>query len=109
MKHTRKSLLAFLFILSLFSLGFRECSKEEKQSVKHQAETQIDRFANSVKLAQGVVEDLYAHGKITKEQARDATEKLRSANTLGKRLGERIKAIDPNASALPSDLNAALD
>jgi hypothetical protein len=110
MRRINQSISLILCILMLaFTLGNKGCSPEQRQTFKHQALVKIDSLANGIKLAQGINEDLYNHHKISPQAAIANTEKLQRANRLGRELGERVKAIDANASTLPSDLTSTLD
>jgi hypothetical protein len=105
----RTKLLTPILILLLFTTGFRECSREEKASFKRQAVSKVDTLANSIKAAQGVNEDLYEFKKISKETTVRNTEVLLKANKLGKQLGEKVRAIDPNSTTLPPDISSIVD
>jgi hypothetical protein len=101
-----------LLLLITFVLLMTACPKptpEQKASFKHQAVSKVDTLADSIKFAQGVNESLYNHHKISGDTAIANTEKLRTANSLARQLGEKVKAIDPNANSLPTDLSSTLD
>lgn len=109
MRHTQKALASILLMLALMNTACPPKTPEERQTLKHNALAKVDTYANSVKAAQGVVEDLYTYHKISKEQAKEFTEKLKKANALGHRLSEVVKSIDPNATGLPIEVQTILD
>lgn len=106
MRHSRK--LATLLLLVMLLTACPK-STEERVTLKRQAIGYTDTLANSIKLAIGVTTDLYKADKLSKETATAYANRLKDANSIGKEIGKRVKAIDVNASVLPSDLSGMLD